>query len=112
MAQDTRLIRVRSTGRLGGLWRRLLTGCTFRAGVDFTQRGIGRCACGPTPVVGEVDDPLVEFLDGEITRFQRCTKVISKGAALTIDGGDRQRHESTVTTGEARPRPDPSHQVV
>src|SRR5207244_12548691 len=86
--------------------------CTSRTGVDSAQRGIGRCACGPTPIVGDVDDPLVEFLDGEITRLQGCTKVIPKEATLTSDGCDRQRHESTVTAGEAGPRPDPPHQVV
>jgi len=59
-----------------------------------------------------MDDPLVEFLDGEIARVQRCTKMIPKGAALTSDGCDRQRYESTVTAGEAGPRPDPAHQVV
>jgi hypothetical protein len=73
---------------------------------------MGRCARWPTPVVGEVDDPLVEFLNGEVPRLQRSTKMIPKGASLTSDGCDRQRHESTVTAGESRPRPDLPHQVV
>ena len=70
------------------------------------QRSVGWFG-SPLPIVGDVDDPLVEFLDGEITRLQGCTKVIPKEATLTSDGCDRQRHESTVTAGEAGPRPDP-----
>jgi hypothetical protein len=62
--------------------------------------------------MGEVDDPFVKLLDGEIARVKRSTKMIPKGAVLTRNGRDRQRHESTITTREPRPSPDLSHQVV
>ena len=50
--------------------------------------------------MGEVDDPFVKLLDGEIARIKRSTKMVPQGAALTRNGRDRQRHESTITTRE------------
>jgi len=86
--------------------------CALRTGDDFGQSPIGRRGGWPTSVVGEVQDPLVEFLDGEITGLKRCAKMIPERTALTSEGCDRQRDKSTVTAGETGPRPDLPHQVV
>jgi hypothetical protein len=40
--------------------------------------------------MGEVDDPFVKLLDGEIARVKRSTKMVPKGAVLTRNGRDRQ----------------------
>jgi hypothetical protein len=44
--------------------------------------------------MGEVDDPFVKLLNGEIARVKRSTKMVPKGAVLTRNRRDRQRHES------------------
>jgi hypothetical protein len=99
--------------RLGGFPRRRPTGAGApRTCGDFIQRCIGRRGRRPASIMGEMDDPFVKLLDGEIARIKRSTKMVPKGAVLTRNGRDRQRHESTITTREPRPSPDLSHQVV